>query len=515
MAQSAQALPQDSNDFVKGSPTHLWIEPTSRCNTRCIHCGHHYAQFGKDMPRELFQLIVSELLDNVTGGVELVGSGEPLLSPYFDEMLDECISRKIRVHFVSNGILLTDPKRLARLVRLPVRMYLSIDGAGPAHEFFRPYIKWEKMREALETIKQAQDAAGNELRWELGFNCVVAKPTVAGLPSLIELAHHHGAKVIQLLPLGGEEMFEKIKGQSLEGSPELLVGPLKQAIALARKHNIPVYMPGTFSYLLANWPPGKAFPALLRRNWNRLAMLPAFLKRQGIKRAWQRSFELLRPKTKPHCNFCSYPWDSTYFSAEGTLHPCCIIGDPLGNLAAESWQDIWNGPPYRNLRRTIHSWNPTHMCRYCFFPAGINGGDDKNYDRFFEKFKRTEISISDPSVKFGEGFFGLEYRADGSISHNWMGKSGTLELPMQKGARFLRFHIIARAPIPAINPGRCRINGGEWEYFDNSCMEITFPLGHVKNDDLRVEFEMENATRPEGGDPRQLGLAIHAIFFLN
>ncbi|NQU42720.1 glycosyltransferase [bacterium] len=43
------------NDTVQESPRHLWIEPTSRCNTRCRHCAHFHSQFGVDMSHGLFE----------------------------------------------------------------------------------------------------------------------------------------------------------------------------------------------------------------------------------------------------------------------------------------------------------------------------------------------------------------------------------------------------------------------------------------------------------------------------
>lgn len=187
----------------------------------------------------------------------------------------------------------------------------------------------------------------------------------------------------------------------------------------------------------------------------------------------------------------------------------------MGNLHNETWEEIWNGASYRNLRRTVHSWNPTSICRHCCFTMGINGGDEGNYARFFSRFNETEISLDSPEVTFGEGFSKVEYLENGKPSHCWMAKEGSLGLARPRKAKYLRFHIMARSPVPEINPGRCRINGGAWESFDNSCMEITFPLRHVKGKNLKVEFEMENAWRPPNDDPRELGLAIHGISFMH
>jgi len=41
-------------ETVHGNPRHIRIEPTTRCNTRCVHCGHFYKKFGEEMPPGLY-----------------------------------------------------------------------------------------------------------------------------------------------------------------------------------------------------------------------------------------------------------------------------------------------------------------------------------------------------------------------------------------------------------------------------------------------------------------------------
>ena len=146
-------------------------------------------------------------------------------------------------------------------------------------------------------------------------------------------------------------------------------------------------------------------------------------------------------------------------------------------------------------------------------PGGINGGDERRYDRFFSQFRRESLPLDSAALRPGDGFYALEHDAQGASCHYWIGPSARLELPMKREAQFLRFGVIPRCPVPQANPGLCRINGGPPEYFDNSCPEIHFPLEGVRGPELTLDFKLEQAHRV-GNDPRDLSLAIREIQYL-
>ena len=505
------ALPET----VTANPTHIWVEPTNRCNTRCTHCGHYYSHFGEDMPREMFRKIQDALFDDLKA-VELIGYGEPLLAPDFNDMFDVCISLGIHVLFTTNGILLRNDDLVSKLVRSDVEITLSIDGArAETHEFVRPYIKWERMLETLECIKRNADAAGPERRFSLRFNFVPMRQNIGDLPDLVRLAAQYGAKTIFLLPLANEERLEKVKGQSLRNEPEIAFRPINQALKLSLALGVELLVPR----FLQEPEPGasdarQAGKSVLKRLSRKMLLTAGYLQRRGFRDFLRRLLYGRVQTTRTGTFYCLLPWQDTYFASDGTVFPCCIMGEKLGDIGKQEWSEIWNGPLYRNLRRTIHSWNPSAVCRYCGLPTGANGGDEKYYSFFFSQFRSEPLPLDSPAMQFGEGFYEIERLENGNPSHCWMGRAGVLDLPMPGKARFVRFNIIPRSPIlPDTNPGRCRINGGPWEPFDNTCPDITFPLDHVREDRLRVEIEMENAPQAPG-DPRHLGLAISGIHFL-
>jgi hypothetical protein len=209
---------------------------------------------------------------------------------------------------------------------------------------------------------------------------------------------------------------------------------------------------------------------------------------------------------------CTVPWDATYVASDGTVFPCCIMGLRMGSLLTESWEDIWNGPMYRHLRRSIHGWNPPFGCRRCPLHNGILRGDQNLLVRHFASFEAKPVALDSPTLALGAGFHELE-RRDEAPSHVWMAKRGSLSVQMTARAKFLRLHIVPATAGEQAIPSVCRINGGREEPFDTSCEDAHFPLDHVKDGTIGVEISMDCA-RQGGPDPRELALGIRGIELL-
>jgi len=502
-------------EIVDTNPTHIWIEPTSRCNTRCKHCGHYYHDFGEDMGEDIYQKIKNSILNDVKR-IDLFGYGEPFIAKNFDQMFDECTKRNIAICITTNGICLRDDKLVSKLVRNNVHLVLSFEGAKPeTYEFIRPYIKWEKMIETLECIKRNANSAGAEKRFKLSFNFLLIKKNINDLTDIVQLAARYGAEEVSASPLGGIDSFEEIKNQSIYDSLELIQPILIKSLKIANKLGVKLFIAPVLSdFILNDNENGKSLKSKMIRLFRKAQLGIIYIKMKGIKPTLNKLFYGFEPKPKIGLRYCYLPWEDCFVSANGNVFPCCIMGDPLGNLKNQEWNDIWYGSLYKNLRRTVHSWNPTAVCRYCPYPLGILGGDEKYYEKFFSKYKREEIPLNSPDINYGEGFYDLEYKTDGSPSHRWMRQKAKLILPMKENAKFIRFSIIPHFPPSTINPGKCTINNTVTEPFDNTCLNITFPIDFVKGKRIELEFEMENKYKIDP-DPRELSLAISEIQYLS
>ena len=494
-------------------PERIWLEPTDRCNTRCIHCSHGYLNFGRDMAPEIYEKIRDSLFEHIEAAI-LVGTGEPLMSALFDPMFDECVRRGIHIQTVSNGILLNNDAVVDRLLEHDVLLTLSIDGVRPeTFSFVRPHQKWETMVATLERIQRRAKALGPRRRARLQFNTVAMKKTIADLPDLVRLAARYGFDSINVLALAGEDQFEPLRDQSLMDSPDVMARIYIETMTLADRLGIEMAMPPAFrEAVLRHGRSAGGLGGRMARWLDRGRLGLSYLRHNGLRRVIERLAYGFGPRARAGVTWCSVPWKNSYFSVQGHVRPCCVTTQQLGDITREEWPAIWNGPMYRNLRRTIHSWNPTACCRFCFYPTGINGGDEKQYEKYFAPWRRLEAPIDGPEVEWGEGFYPVEYE-DGRAHHTWMSQTGRLRLRCPADAEFVRFHISPRIPGDVINPGRCRIGDGAEEPFDNSCADITFPLGSHAGRAVDLVLEMENAI-PVAGDERDLALPIFRVEFL-
>ncbi|MBN1901976.1 SPASM domain-containing protein [Candidatus Sumerlaeota bacterium] len=505
----------DASFIVNRFPEHIWIEPTTRCNTRCKYCLHWYESFGEDMEFSLYEKIRDQILDHVKR-VELIGYGEPLIAKHFWDMFHDCSRRDIEILTTTNGLLLLDEEKLPLIVRSLFTICLSLDGAHKeTAEFARPFIKWEKMIEILELLKKYGDHAGVEKRFSLRFNFVAMKQNIGDLPDLVKLAAKYGASDIFVMTLGAELERNLVKGQGLFDSPELVSPAFLKALKLGRRLGIDLNLPPSFrSLVLAGKEQKRGAKGKILYLLRMLDMGLLYLRNKGFHAAWNRSMQIIRPPDKAGITFCPVPWDSAYIAVDGTVYPCCVLSSKLGNLKSQDWSEIWNGFLYQNLRRTIHGWNPTAGCRYCGLSCGINGGDEHYYNQYFSAYKKKDIPLNSLDIEFKQGFYELEYKEDGAPSHIWMAKRGEFRIRKSPGARFLRLLIISLIPGGNVNSGKAILNQGRDEYFDNTCEDINFPLYKIQGNWIDVALEMEREFRVQP-DPRLLALPIKGVQFLS
>jgi radical SAM protein with 4Fe4S-binding SPASM domain len=92
---------------------------------------------------------------------------------------------------------------------------------------------------------------------------------------------------------------------------------------------------------------------------------------------WWRDFDIFWNKMQPISKFkpnrkpCYFPWFSTWLGADGWVRPCPIMPWTLdegrmGNLAEQSFSEIWNNEKYRKLRGALaRGERPTRSCKTC------------------------------------------------------------------------------------------------------------------------------------------------------
>lgn len=322
-------------------PIHAWTEATSRCNLKCRICyPHRFGTHFQDMDPRVYERIRRELLPCLRD-VCFSGQGEPFLAPEFLQMVDDALVLGKRVWVITNGTIVR-PDTLERLVRSPARVTISLDGTTPeVLEYIRHGARFDRVMEFMSTVKEIMDRAAHpEFLFEITF--VVTRSNVTQMTDCVELAHRYGIRRIHFASfVVGDRDDEFAVRESLMNRPEEVLPHWEPARKRGLELGVEV-PPVVFD--LSDRPDGEEVGS---------------------------QSPLLAPTGR--IRHCPIPWWGTYIEANGLVRPCCVwpSGDPMGDLRRQSFREIWNGPKYRELRRTVNTPEMPVFCRRCTLPARL------------------------------------------------------------------------------------------------------------------------------------------------
>jgi len=315
----------------KFMPRFAWIALTNKCNLKCTHCQRELLKDqgllkAREMTWELFKKLEEEVFPYLER-IQFGGNnfGEQLGFSKWDEAFEIVSKLEIDVSLVTNGTLL-DPDRIKTLIDAGVELNFSLEGASKeTYEAVRGF-RFNKFfdivkRACEEKIKKPQKGA----QVNLGFT--IFYDNVREVTNLIFMADRIG--VDRIIVTHFAPWKESQRRQSLVYHKELCNQMLEKAKNLAVDCDIRIDLPKHF-----------------RSD-----------ERQG------QPEPLKRNQTTP----CFHPWRSFSINEMGDVMPCCATSAVMGNLRRSSFNDIWNGPKYRKLRKTVNSSNPLVFCRNCAF----------------------------------------------------------------------------------------------------------------------------------------------------
>ena len=144
------------------APSTLVLHISSVCNARCRNCRWRRMRTEGRLPSAFLpaQDVRELLLRCRPQTISLTGTGEPLLSPEFDAVVDAVEAHAGLYHtpevmLVTNGALLGAAPRssVAKLLRLPGHLEVSLDAANSVtHAELRPGTSFERVVEILRTV---------------------------------------------------------------------------------------------------------------------------------------------------------------------------------------------------------------------------------------------------------------------------------------------------------------------------------------------------------------------------
>ena len=294
-------------------PQFLIVDPTSRCNARCVMCHVSFrppSDHGADLPRAVFEKIAPVLF--AAKHINLFATGEPTIAKDILFFIEEARKRShetAQIWVCTNGKQLPDAV-LDRLADPRMGLQFSVDGGSrEVFEIIRRGISFDQLCRSLEL---ANARRGANLYPAFSFSSTISKRNVHDIANIFALAARY--RVEQVL--------------FYDEDPEVP----EEAQYLLDESDRPVFE----------------------------AQLP-FIESTGI-RYWNGlTFRGPSPEPTPakagaepgEPLHCLAPWKVFYVRADGGVRTCCTLRSSMGDLGAQSFDEVWNGDAYTRLRRAF------------------------------------------------------------------------------------------------------------------------------------------------------------------
>ncbi|MFF5185763.1 radical SAM protein [Streptomyces sp. NPDC000345] len=312
---------------LKSRPRVLFVELTENCNLSCPMCRSN-SKFdkAKNMSRELFERVASELFDTAEI-VDLRGWGESTILRDFPDYVDRTLAYGCRLRIVTN-LTVPNEELWRKLMRHKALIAVSLDAAEQSTlSVLRRGAKLDVILRNLEILADEGRACGTGTD-NVHLNVVVQPAALGELREIVRLAGRLGFRV-HLNPLSaGHDDPDNLRFHRQE-----LAAALRETAELAEAENVDVRLAAALDELWA------------------------------------------LPQHAAHT--CTHPWMYCYVNYRGMVGFCDhLIGDPgdrylLGDLRTHSFEEIWNGDAYRQLRAEHVRWEQGisarfEECNWCY-----------------------------------------------------------------------------------------------------------------------------------------------------
>jgi radical SAM protein with 4Fe4S-binding SPASM domain len=292
-----------------GRPTHVQIEPSSRCNLRCTYCpvGSESGPTGHMSP-ELFRKFVDDVHRHALV-VVLWGWGEPFVCPSVYEMVRYAHERGLRVVSSTNGHLFTRPEHARGVVGSGLDV-LIVSLSGTSQETYEQF-RGGRLATALDGVREiVAEKRRRGVRTphvQLGF--IVTQWSESDVPGLLDLARSLG-----------------VDGLSLKRMNTASVKPVA----------------------------GRVDESLPRDQH-----LQRFRYDEG------------QVRRRVAVNPCKALWHNATLRWDGRINPCVYDFDGehvLGDAGRDAFGAIWAGERYRSMRRRFRrDWESIPICSRCTY----------------------------------------------------------------------------------------------------------------------------------------------------
>lgn len=280
---------------------------TNTCHFRCRFCawGHYTSAFMKMWTLDQIKERLGVVFDHAEW-LNVGGSGEIGLLPYFDELIDYLGTKPGKVVFTSNGHRLNNEaiRRHGNIHDIRISLHSVVE---------ETYDDLTGTRGCLaRTMDNVRKLAAKPRSYALRVGPVVTERNVRELPKLATFVVSAGVDEVELLALSTPEI-------PLAGKPYPEDLPLRDS----------------------------------EENWKAMKEAETIAKQGGVRFRGLMS-DIERPVAVSHLiKTCKSPTEQVVINLDGTVRPCCFLDTVFGNILEQPFEEIWNSDAYNEFRRQV------------------------------------------------------------------------------------------------------------------------------------------------------------------
>jgi radical SAM protein with 4Fe4S-binding SPASM domain len=340
----------------KGRTLMIRMDVINRCNMRCFMCPYPCI-VEEGHPTEVMSPALYERIAEQVFGccyhLSLSCAYEPLLHPKFADLA--AITSRFDIPewgIVTNGTLL-DERMAAALIESQMHVLsISIDGAtAETYRGIRGVDAFEKVLANARQLQEMKRAAGSD-KPHLFSNFVLMRRNLGEVLAYLDLCARLGVEDVTFVHVAPRL---RENAESLLHEPRRYVDVYAQAKERAGALGLRVLLPAPFSPEEL----GRESPAHHER---RLQETHADdLEGTGV------GVAPVPIEGAGDDLFCASPWMMIFIAPNGDVHPCSHRQNDaaFGNLGQSSFEEIWNGPAFLELRRRLYYHDLEGRCLTC------------------------------------------------------------------------------------------------------------------------------------------------------
>jgi GT2 family glycosyltransferase/MoaA/NifB/PqqE/SkfB family radical SAM enzyme/glycosyltransferase involved in cell wall biosynthesis len=314
---------------LESKPKIIGLGTHGRCNAGCIFCNSRRSDYFRiEDFKDSFENKLSGVIDR-SEHLNLCGAGELLMLPKIDQFLSYLQSKYPYVSKIitTNGSTITGSV-MEVLFKGKYSLQVSLHASNS--QLHKALTRLDAFELILKNVENMLCSRGSNSNLHISLKFIINSLNIENLAEFVELSGR----------LGVDEVF-----------CDYMV--------------IPTYAHLKLSCFFKQEITNRMFD-LARESARKFKVNLRLPPRFGITGSDKKSYAEFRR--------CNDPWEYFYVESEGFVTPCCFADKRIGYLNSGSFEDIWNGQDYVNLRESLSRGIAQGQCRFCYKcdPANIN-----------------------------------------------------------------------------------------------------------------------------------------------